>query len=896
MAKKMKNKIRNYLIVFSIVGFLLSPTFLMGLNLPMYNEGFTIRQPLTAGTLSRTGYPIILDNNTDGGALWNALHNHHIDNIRLAYYDGSNWVLIPFQLDEMGYFRSFAYETGKHAEGAGGFDGGTQYTDQTNWGHFISDHRYVGNHVDDYAASATELSRYDCEMEFWAARAAEYYTDATWSDGDAPQATPPIQPDPSVHPYNLEQPGGPWEQLPNRIDYDDELCFNSYNGDQVDSSNWWNSTSFPHRYELAISDPVSGGGTGYMYLYYNDDTGNSPPANNYFMPNGISDDQVSWNPATQIVTGENYHYAFDSTNDQAYLGAIIVEGINMFTEWNKEWQSLELDIQRAGSTFNIGGIDSQSNTDTGRMGTWNSIFYDEIQADTGYGTIMDFDLQNLAPNPDIFPGQDADFSNGHRPWDQPLSGGQNHHSSGNSGWWDQQTSIGFFGVTQVSSWDDGMDHDGYYGSNSEHPPFVRGLLTFGNGHECAIDGPVRVVVDQFSLRRVQFLFQNEQGPNYMEYEEGLRFDRRSTFFFANEMREMPYEINLDYSGRGEGDPSLNVYMNCYYMFYAGTRMDGLIGLPGAQIRLGRAPTGYGYAQCDAVYDTVRTLTPDNSDNDYLSSSNGPVEGHFDVSSPLVSGNPLSDWRYVRTDTAGAWSYIPVQEMTQIFSGDTSSSLQWYWQDSGSITEMSIYGNDGATNSISGTFECLRTYFDDGSLTDTQCQNEYIFSKEGFSVSYTYQEAPEDDPPIKVSGLSAVVNGETQIDLTWDTNPEPDIDHYNIYRDGILLDTSITNTYSDTGLEIGTTYTYTVSAVDDSGNEGIQSDPASATTENYVPSQVTGLSAVAKGETHIDLTWDANPESDIDHYNIYRDGILLDTSISNTYSDTGLEIGTAYTYT
>ncbi|MBD3213087.1 MAG: hypothetical protein GF311_10815, partial [Candidatus Lokiarchaeota archaeon] len=138
--------------------------------------------------------------------------------------------------------------------------------------------------------------------------------------------------------------------------------------------------------------------------------------------------------------------------------------------------------------------------------------------------------------------------------------------------------------------------------------------------------------------------------------------------------------------------------------------------------------------------------------------------------------------------------------------------------------------------------------------------------------------------------------ETQIDLTWDANPEPDIDHYNIYRDGILLDTSISNTYSDTGLEIRTTYTYTVAAVDTASQEGSLSEPASATTENFVPSQVTGLSAIANGETQIDLTWDANLESDIDHYNIYRDGSLIDTTTTNSYNDNGLTPNTTYTYT
>jgi len=44
----------------------------------------------------------------------------------------------------------------------------------------------------------------------------------------------------------------------------------------------------------------------------------------------------------------------------------------------------------------------------------------------------------------------------------------------------------------------------------------------------------------------------------------------------------------------------------------------------------------------------------------------------------------------------------------------------------------------------------------------------------------------------------------------------------------------TTTFTDTGLEPETTYSYTVSAVDEEGNEGPQSDADDATTEQEPP--------------------------------------------------------------
>jgi len=96
------------------------------------------------------------------------------------------------------------------------------------------------------------------------------------------------------------------------------------------------------------------------------------------------------------------------------------------------------------------------------------------------------------------------------------------------------------------------------------------------------------------------------------------------------------------------------------------------------------------------------------------------------------------------------------------------------------------------------------------------------------------------PPAQVTGLVAITNGATQIDLAWTANTDPDLDHYNIYRSstpGFVIvpgvdqpqAQSTTNSYSDTGLTESTTYYYRVAAVDLTGNIGLTSDESSATT-------------------------------------------------------------------
>ena len=95
------------------------------------------------------------------------------------------------------------------------------------------------------------------------------------------------------------------------------------------------------------------------------------------------------------------------------------------------------------------------------------------------------------------------------------------------------------------------------------------------------------------------------------------------------------------------------------------------------------------------------------------------------------------------------------------------------------------------------------------------------------------------PPSKVLGLAVGSITANSIDLSWTSNTEPDLDHYNVYRStttGFVVNTSTIplaqsaiSTYSDTGLPQSSTYYYKVAPVDTSGNKGNISDEKSGTT-------------------------------------------------------------------
>ena len=161
------------------------------------------------------------------------------------------------------------------------------------------------------------------------------------------------------------------------------------------------------------------------------------------------------------------------------------------------------------------------------------------------------------------------------------------------------------------------------------------------------------------------------------------------------------------------------------------------------------------------------------------------------------------------------------------------------------------------------------------------------------------------PPGQATGLAAdQPTGSEQIDLTWNTNPEPDVTRHSVYRkvgDGAFTKIAeIQGTsYTDTALEEYTSYTYAVAAVDRSGNEGDQSSSVGLSTGSFgnPPDEVEDVTATTLSHDEIEVAWTGIEELDMDHYCIYRDGIKVGEvdHPTTTFTDSGLEPETTYSY-
>jgi uncharacterized repeat protein (TIGR03806 family) len=178
------------------------------------------------------------------------------------------------------------------------------------------------------------------------------------------------------------------------------------------------------------------------------------------------------------------------------------------------------------------------------------------------------------------------------------------------------------------------------------------------------------------------------------------------------------------------------------------------------------------------------------------------------------------------------------------------------------------------------------------------------------------------PPTVPMNLTVTVVSSTSLRVLWSTSTDAGtgVAGYNVFRNGALrmfvaaqVPQGATLTFTDTGLNPATAYTYTVSALDratPTANESAQSASASGTTsagaDTTAPTAPTNVTATALSATQIRIDWSSstdpgNPATGVAGYRVFRDGgaTPVGTATTTTFTDgvtTALTPSTAYTYT
>ncbi|HOV27632.1 MAG TPA: fibronectin type III domain-containing protein [Pseudobacteroides sp.] len=215
-----------------------------------------------------------------------------------------------------------------------------------------------------------------------------------------------------------------------------------------------------------------------------------------------------------------------------------------------------------------------------------------------------------------------------------------------------------------------------------------------------------------------------------------------------------------------------------------------------------------------------------------------------------------------------------------------------------VAGYEIY-RDGVSIGTSDKYEYIDS---DAIITES---NIYKYTVKAFDTSKNYSADSvavtfDNEPPTAPAELKEIGKTEKSVVLSW--KPSTDsigIAGYEVYRDGIKVGTSTTNSYTANGLEPDKTYIFKVCAFDAQGNISDSGNEITVTTtiDTEEPSTPGKLRLVSKTDTTVTIAWDASTDNvALRGYEILKDGVSVGTTVAASYKIEGLVPGTEYKFT
>lgn len=199
----------------------------------------------------------------------------------------------------------------------------------------------------------------------------------------------------------------------------------------------------------------------------------------------------------------------------------------------------------------------------------------------------------------------------------------------------------------------------------------------------------------------------------------------------------------------------------------------------------------------------------------------------------------------------------VSEVTAAVVSDTSIRLNWTNPSDTDFISVKIFR--GST--LIYTTQVTDTDYLDTGLTPNATYTYLLQSVDssGNISNGVLVTSTTTGPPSAPTGLKANT-GDKQVELSWNhvSSATGTIQGYNVYKNGVKITSSPVSgtSYTVTGLNNGTNYNFTVSAVNTKGQESNQSSPVSATPTEY--GKITNLRTIEKKTNSLKFAWDEEP--------------------------------------
>jgi len=248
----------------------------------------------------------------------------------------------------------------------------------------------------------------------------------------------------------------------------------------------------------------------------------------------------------------------------------------------------------------------------------------------------------------------------------------------------------------------------------------------------------------------------------------------------------------------------------------------------------------------------------------------------------------------------------------IVSAGSASQITIHWNESSILSGLGLGGYDVYRNGVRIATTSATTYQDNGLSPSTQyCYTIVAFdvlgndSDPSAQTCAVTQSGIDATAPWVPSGLLVLANSASQVTLYWNASTDmggSGLAGYRIYRNGVLIGSTASMTYTDTGLSAGTQYCYSIVAYDNAGNASSGSASVCATMPELLPSAPSGLTATAIDGASVHLAWTDNSNNE-SGFHIERASEaggpweLVGTVGEDvtSYTDTGLNPATTYYY-
>jgi len=235
--------------------------------------------------------------------------------------------------------------------------------------------------------------------------------------------------------------------------------------------------------------------------------------------------------------------------------------------------------------------------------------------------------------------------------------------------------------------------------------------------------------------------------------------------------------------------------------------------------------------------------------------------------------------------SGSTTGIPGNPSSPSFSGQTCSSITLTWSIVPGATSYQVYR---AGTQIDTT--TLTSYTNTGLAKGTSyCYSLIACNSCGCSNQGSQACTSTTDIPGIPGAPSSSTQSCTSISLTW--SPVAGADSYQVFRNGSQVGAPSSNSYTDTGLTMGASYSYSLKACNTCGCSSTGSS-ASYSTGN-IPGTPGTPSVGFPGCSSLVISWSS--VSGASYYKVYRSGTYITNSSTTSLTDTGLSPGTSYSY-